>query len=67
MGSEDLASRQKESLTPEHIQGLRELLKENHDDSKLLVPGDDGYEASIHRWSAAAVKKAVSHLKILPL
>ena len=60
MGSTDSSTGQKNPLTAEHISELRQLLKEHNDASSLLVPGDEGYEKSIERWSSAAIKRAVS-------
>lgn len=51
---------EKKFLTPDHIKAIRELLQKHNDESKLLVPGDEGYEDSIKRWSSAAIKQAVS-------
>ena len=60
MGSIATPLEQKNPLTAENISDLRQLLKEHNDGSKLLLPGDVGYEDSIKRWSAAAVRRAVS-------
>jgi hypothetical protein len=42
-------------MTADRFSALRkELVK-----GRLLVPGDDGYEASLQRWSLTCVKPAV--------
>ena len=59
--SSDLpAATTRNPVTERHISSLRELLKQSDDGSLLLVPGDDGYEESLRRWSRAAEKRAVS-------
>jgi hypothetical protein len=54
------ATTTRKPLTEKHVSDLRQLFKDTDDGSILLVPGDEGYEASLRRWSRAAEKKAVS-------
>lgn len=54
------ASTTRKPVTEQHISYLRELVNKSDDGSVLLVPGDDGYEESLRRWSRAAEKRAVS-------
>ena len=53
----------KRNVTSTDISSLRSLLNINkdrtrHDCTKLLAPGDQGFEASLHRWSRAAEQLA---------
>jgi hypothetical protein len=43
-------------ITATHISNLRALL--SNTDATLLVPGDAGFAATLHRWSGAAEKPA---------
>ena len=54
-------------VTEQHVSDLRKALKEIIEGSILLVPGDDGYEESLKRWSRAAEKRAVSTIPISQL
>jgi hypothetical protein len=53
------ATTTRKPLTQQNIADLREILKETDDGSILLVPGDDGYDNTIRRWSRAVEKRAV--------
>jgi hypothetical protein len=54
------ATNTRKPVTEEHIAALREIVQKADDGSKMLVPGDEGYEDSLRRWSRAAEKRAVS-------
>ena len=54
------ATTDRQPVTAQHISDLRDLLQKTDDGSMLLVPGDEGYEDSLRRWSRAAEKRAVS-------
>lgn len=43
-------------ITKDHISELRQLLSGS--DATLLAPGDEGFAATLHRWSSAAEKPA---------
>ena len=58
-------SSQRQSVHEEHIADFRELLRKTDDGSVLLVPGDEDYENSLRRWSAAAEQPAVSVAVVL--
>lgn len=58
------ATTNRKALTEQHISDLREILQTTDDGSVLLVPGDEGFEESLKRWSRAAEKRAVSVLFI---
>lgn len=53
-----------ESVTTSHIRELRRLIKGG---SRLLAPGEDGFQQALVRFSAAAEKPAVSHYVLLLL
>ena len=44
-----------DALSPRLLSGLRAGIT-----GDVFVPGDDGYETSLRRWSATCVKPAVS-------
>ncbi|ERF76220.1 hypothetical protein EPUS_04297 [Endocarpon pusillum Z07020] len=52
------ATTDRKPVTEQHVSDLRKALKELDEGSILLVPGDDGYEDSLRRWSRAAEKRA---------
>jgi hypothetical protein len=54
------ATTNRKPVIEQHISDLRELVDDANDGSILLVPGDEGYEDSLRRWSRAAEKRAVS-------
>jgi hypothetical protein len=54
------ATTNRKPVIEQHIPNLRRLVEDANDGSILLVPGDDGYEDSLRRWSRAAEKRAVS-------
>jgi hypothetical protein len=54
------ATTNRKPVTEQHISDLRGIVADADDGSVLLVPGDEGYEDSLRRWSRAAEKRAVS-------
>lgn len=54
LGEPSLSSRS--PITETHISELRHLIANS--DATLLVPGDTGFAATLHRWSGAAEKPA---------
>jgi hypothetical protein len=60
------ATTNRKPITQQHIPDLHDILKKTDDGSIMLVPGDDGYEESLRRWSRAAEKRAVSAVFTFP-